>query len=343
MGNHSGSQDPQKNLKMLLALSEVSEAIISCAELDSILDTVLNSALEILKFDRVRVYMVDAEKEILKGKAGIGLELYPLKEGVNEIVDAFLRQDCLIFENADKLACYAPLIVRKEKMGILVSDNIRSRRPIEKEDKDYLRILANHLSFAIAISGLYEKVKELSMRDPLTGLYLCNYFLGRLDEEVKRSGRTKHNFSLMIIDIDGFSRYNDVHGRLIGDKVIKFLSDILKRKLRAVDLKTRYTGIIGRCGGDEFVVLLIDTPLDAASVIANRFKDAVREACLRVDNKELSFTVSIGVSEFPSNGTSGFELFKKAGEALYDAKKNGKDRVCLVKDIGKPDRSKEIV
>jgi diguanylate cyclase (GGDEF)-like protein len=176
----------------------------------------------------------------------------------------------------------------------------------------------------------------------LTGLFVHNFFLTRLEEEVKRSGREKKSFALVIIDIDGFKRYNDLYGHQVGDTVITTLSQILKQNIRTFDVKGRPIDAIGRYGGDEFVVLLTNSGKESSCVVGKRLRDAVKAQKLEVGDKPVTFTVSLGISIYPQDGSTPHQLFKKADDALYWAKQHGKDQLCFSEDVGK-ETSKEIL
>jgi diguanylate cyclase (GGDEF)-like protein len=223
----------------------------------------------------------------------------------------------------------------------LVVNNVFSRLPIGKEDIENLDILANQAAVTLEKAKLYQEVKELSIRDSLTGLYSHNFFLGRFEEEAKRAGREKKVFSLIIIDIDGFKRYNDLYGHQSGDEIILALSRILKQNIRTFDVKGRPIDAIGRYGGDEFVVLLTNSDKDSALAVGNRLRDAVKAQQISAGGKTVTFSISIGIAIYPNDGGTPQQLFKKADDALYWAKQHGKDQLCLASDIGR-NPAKEI-
>ena len=339
-----------QKIRMLLALSKISEAMASSLELSHVLSVILKSAIEVLHFDRAKLYLIDKEKKTLKGVASadirkvtrpIEMEQYMIEKGVNTIVDSLLEEGVPAAQRTESMFLYVPLMVKNAKIGVLVVDNVFSQQPITKDDRDSIDILANQAAVTIEKARLYEEVKELSIRDSLTGLYVHNFLLTRLDEEVKRAARMKEKFSLTIIDIDGFKRYNDVYGHQAGDEIIVSLAGILNQHIRSFDVKGRPLDAIGRYGGDEFVLLLAGADASTALGVAKRLRDAVKAKEVKTDGKSLSFTVSMGIAVYPDDGTTQQQLFKKADEALYWAKQHGKDQVCLVKDIGKKD-SREI-
>ncbi len=340
-------------IEMLLALSKISEAMASAIELNPVLEIILKSAVEVLRFDRAKLYLMDTDNNLLKGVASadirkvvrpIEMEQYKIEKGVNRIVSALFDENTSTsgVHRTDDLFLCIPLMVKKVKIGVLVVDNVFSQQPITAEDKENLDILANQAAITIEKARLYEEVRELSIRDSLTGLFVHNFFLTRLEEEVKRSGREKKSFALIIIDIDGFKRYNDLYGHQVGDTVITTLSQILKQNIRTFDVKGRPIDAIGRYGGDEFVVLLTNSGKESSCVVSKRLRDAVKAQKLEVGDKPVAFTVSLGISIYPQDGSTPHQLFKKADDALYWAKQHGKDQLCFSEDIGK-ENSKEIL
>ncbi|HET6778310.1 MAG TPA: diguanylate cyclase [Gemmatimonadales bacterium] len=161
-----------------------------------------------------------------------------------------------------------------------------------------------------------EELERLSTSDALTGLYNRRYLTQRLSEELVRSYRHKGSFSVLMADVDEFKKYNDAFGHPAGDEVLKKVATILLGSTRAVDCTARY-------GGEEFAVLLTGTSAEVASEVAERIR-------ARVESQEFAgrkITLSIGLAEFPENGQTADEVISSADEALYAAKRNGRNRV----------------
>ena len=343
-----------RKMNMLLALSKISEVMVRALDLETVLTIILNSAVEILKFDRAKFYLIDDENKMLRGQMSADIqriikpiqdEHYPLKKGVNRMVDSLLKANMSLPESeyfTDELILYVPLSLKKRKIGILVVDNIFSRQPITKEDRENMEILANQAAVTIEKTRLYSRVKELSIRDSLTGLFSHRYFLEKLNEEVKMARHKKEKFSLLIIDIDDFKKVNDLYGHQTGDRIIESLSGILKRKVRIIDTRIRPMDAIGRYGGDEFAVMLTGSSYKTALTVSKRITGEVKAQRIMSNGKRVNFKISIGIALFPEDGRTQKELFTKADRALYWAKQHGKHKICLVKDIGKKN-SKEIL
>jgi diguanylate cyclase (GGDEF)-like protein len=170
-----------------------------------------------------------------------------------------------------------------------------------------------------------EDLERLSTSDALTGLYNRRYLTQRLSEELVRSYRNKVEFSVLMADVDEFKKYNDAFGHPAGDEVLKKVATILLGSTRSVDCTARY-------GGEEFAVLLTGTSGDLAAEVAERIR-------ARVEAQEFAgrkITLSIGIAEFPQNGETADEVISNADEALYAAKRGGRNRV--VRADAKPAR-----
>jgi diguanylate cyclase (GGDEF)-like protein len=176
---------------------------------------------------------------------------------------------------------------------------------------------------------LQEEVKEgkiyqeMAVTDSLTGLYNRRYFDELLIREEARAKRYPQQFSLLMIDIDDFKKFNDTYGHPCGDNILKTVAQILLRRIRNTDYVARY-------GGEEFCIIAPHTSKQNASVFASRIADIVaQEKFTLSDALKASVTVSIGVANFNDDAQTKEELIKKSDDAMYQAKKLGKNRVCM--------------
>jgi diguanylate cyclase (GGDEF)-like protein len=177
-----------------------------------------------------------------------------------------------------------------------------------------------------------EELERLSVTDALTGLYNRRYLMGTLDHEAQRSERTGQPFTLIMLDVDRFKRFNDTYGHQAGDQVLINVGSVLREATRVVDCASRY-------GGEEFVVMLPETDVADATDVAERIRATVSERPLIVDGKEAVVTVSVGVAEFPTDGDSVQSVVAAADAALYLAKKQGRNRVTQAKRKSSTKRS----
>jgi diguanylate cyclase (GGDEF)-like protein len=163
------------------------------------------------------------------------------------------------------------------------------------------------------------RLAELSLADPLTGVYSQNYLLERLAEEIERARKYCYPIACVVIDIDHFKTINEKYGRVQGDQALQRLAILLKKANRVVDL-------VGRLGADQFLVLLTQTDLGGAKVVAERLHTQIGRARLVAINPNQPLSVSVGISAFPGSrvGTKD-EMLKQAREALQEAKSRGGD------------------
>ena len=166
------------------------------------------------------------------------------------------------------------------------------------------------------------RLTQLAMSDPLTGAHNRRYFLDALKKELDRVQRYHHSSILMVFDIDHFKCINDNHGHDAGDKVIIEMVRISSMVLRKNDIFSRF-------GGEEFTILLPDTPLSEAEQIANRLCAQIARTTVEMIDRPLSFTVSCGVTKLCEDDKSPDTILKRADIALYQAKQGGRNRVVV--------------
>jgi diguanylate cyclase (GGDEF)-like protein/PAS domain S-box-containing protein len=176
------------------------------------------------------------------------------------------------------------------------------------------------------IRRLNDGLEQLAMTDYLTNLYNRRYFMQRGTEEFKRSRRNNHPLSLLMIDIDEFKKVNDTYGHESGDMVLQQVAATLKSSMRETD-------ILGRMGGEEFAVLLPDTLLREAALLARRILQVVANTPFEVPNVSLTITISIGVAVITDEMSGVDDLLRNADAALYTAKHNGRNRVMKYKKL----------
>ncbi len=208
----------------------------------------------------------------------------------------------------------------QEEIERLRHTNERLGRELKelRELKDHYRETARELK------SIREKLKQLSITDDLTKVYNHRFLMDCLKLEFKRAERCQYPISLMMLDIDRFKTYNDTHGHMAGDRVLRRIADILKETVRQTDILARY-------GGEEFAVILIRTTLAEAYQIAERVRKAVEGFPIEHGETQPKgrLTVSVGVSTLTRQVSSIETLVKTADDALYEAKRMGRNRVAV--------------
>lgn len=212
-----------------------------------------------------------------------------------------------------KCTVCAPIIVDNCIYGLINVDNLTKAGSFREEDKQIMEYLAGQLSLAIKNMLLLEKTIFLSRYDGLTKIYHRHYFDELFNTVYKRALRYKEPFSLCIIDLDNLKQVNDVYGHTAGDMVIEHFAKILKQNIRETDL-------LGRYGGDEFILVLLNADLnDVEDKLKNVF-DSLRMANLSYNGVNLLTQFSYGIACFPKDSSDQKELFKIADARMYTDK-----------------------
>jgi diguanylate cyclase (GGDEF)-like protein len=186
------------------------------------------------------------------------------------------------------------------------------------------------------------RLRELVLKDALTALYNRRYFFYRLNSEIQRAKRYGRTLSLLILDVDDFKTFNDLHGHVAGDELLQELAARMTSGIRRSDTKPSYeVDIACRYGGEEFAVILPEAASAQGAAAAERIRvsietrgavvvaERIRRRIEQTRFGGLGATVSVGVSSYPEHGTDVDALIKAADRALYHAKRTGKNRVSI--------------
>ena len=212
-----------------------------------------------------------------------------------------------------------PLSIGKRRVGVLNVTDKTDGGVFNKNDLKLLKSIAPQLAVAIDRASLKSKAGEfeqLSVTDPLTGLLNRRYLEERLTEEIKRSDRHGYPMSFVMIDVDDFKSYNDTFTHPEGDKALQLVGQCLRESLRDADVAARY-------GGEEFSILLPQTNLEEARIIAERLRERI--ATMRFPNRQV--TVSIGITGASSTRDTAEKIISAADKALFEAKRKGRNNV----------------
>ncbi|MCP4502541.1 MAG: diguanylate cyclase [Deltaproteobacteria bacterium] len=177
-------------------------------------------------------------------------------------------------------------------------------------------------------------LEQLALHDGLTGLYNHRHFQDLLSVEVSRARRHEEPLSLLFLDVDYFKNYNDTHGHPAGDELLRGLARLLV-KAKEGCLPSRASDVVARYGGEEFVVILPNTSSSGALIRAERLRALIEKATFRGEGEQPdgALTVSIGTSTFPDNSSDEASLISRADEALYQAKREGRNRVISADEV----------
>jgi diguanylate cyclase (GGDEF)-like protein len=217
---------------------------------------------------------------------------------------------------------FLPLISKDEVIGIL-SLGKSSPQQYEIEQINLLEQLASQIAASLANSQLYSGAENRARIDELTGLFNRRNFDESLSREIHRHFRYGNMLSLIMMDLDQFKGYNDANGHVRGDRLLKKLAHLIARSSREVDLCFRY-------GGDEFAIILPNTSIEHAEIVAERVRGLVEQAMVE---ENVLVRVSIGVAGWPNDGITPEDLITSADQALYYSKRTGGNRVCIAAKI----------
>ncbi len=247
--------------------------------------------------------------------------------GLSVINDVSADKRCKAFREyletvSSKSLIAAPLLNESHLIGVLIVHQQSGRRTWSEREISLVSGVADQLAVAITHAQLFAQVKHQAITDGLTTLYNHVYFKNRLSEELRLAERKNTPVSLIMIDLDKLKQINDNHGHPVGDSAIRQVAAILKTLLRSGDTAARY-------GGEEFGIILPETSLLEAALIADRLCSQIRNTAVPGLGK---ITASLGTACYPKQARSSSELIEKADRALYVAKNSGRDQVRVFEE-----------
>ena len=334
----------------LEALHAISATVIQSLDLDTMLKSALDKVLEVIGANAGYIHLFDTESRELVLKAQRGLSqryieaigrLSVREEAMQRwatypepsfrpdgIVDQLDDRSVGAADGSDRLRILVsiPLWSKSGMQGglTLVGNTSRHFAP---EELDLLKAIGNEIAVGIENARLLGRTRQLSITDELTGLHNRRHFYEVLENEMNRTQRYGHCFSLVMVDLDGFKEYNDKYGHTNGDTVLRSLAQMLKSSLRKSDTAFRY-------GGDEFIIILPGTEVEKAKKIVDRIRDRWLEIpkaeSAALDNP-LGF--SAGIGQYPDDAETADGLIFLADTALYHSKRTGGYRSTIVSDL----------
>lgn len=323
----------------LLVLFDVVNTISQSLDLNSVLPSVLDQVVESMSTLKGAIILVDGDGRSLSMVARRGLSDESIRliteSGHGCVAGEVIRRNkpIRISGNENELsgitglekdniisALVVPISAGGVVLGVLaVFGEIKDK--FTDANEALLATIGNQISVAVLNAQLYQKTLDLAQHDGLTGLANRRYLTERLEQEVVRAERYQTSLSLIMLDLDKFKSFNDSYGHLKGDELLKAFSAMVKKAVRSTD-------IAGRYGGEEFCVVLPNTSVKGALVIAERIRAAMEALRIPLEPGQppVGRTASIGVAEF-SAGDSIEKLISLADAALYRAKESGRNKV----------------
>jgi diguanylate cyclase (GGDEF)-like protein/PAS domain S-box-containing protein len=328
----------QRNAQMHL-VQEMSESLESCCHLDEAHSVLKRFLPKLFPACSGALFEWKAELDLLEASAGWGEkalqetafsseECRAMRRGQpHEVVGANSPVRCPhLMRLTQANAICAPLNGSGETLGVLcvrgspyeLSQPRQSQVRLSESRKRVVETIAGHIALTLTNLRLRERLRAQSIRDPVTGLFNRRYLDETLARELHRAARGRKSLSIILCDIDCFKQFNDTNGHIAGDTLLRSFGELVGKTVRAGDIACRY-------GGDEFVLLLLDTPLDTAKRRAELLQREFERLVVPIGEKSLrAGTLSIGVSVHPEHGLTPSTLLQAADEVLYRNKsRNG--------------------
>jgi diguanylate cyclase (GGDEF)-like protein/PAS domain S-box-containing protein len=326
--------------RQMLLLQEMSEIFLSCQTSGETYSAVTHFGPKIFPDYAGVLYLLNSTKDIF--------EMTALWGEAPRVEMSFGRDECWslgrsraypVADSGSSMNCRhvaatlpgaylcVPMMAQGEVMGIL---HLRKMTQ-EIEEKmagiaQFATSVAEAMALALANLKLRETLRDQAIRDGLTGLFNRRYLEETLEREVSRSKRQESPLAVIMLDLDHFKEYNDTYGHNAGDELLMSLGKLIKGQVRREDIACRY-------GGEEFLLIMPETPLKIAMNRVDELNRSVKN--LHTQNPSLKpITISAGVAIFPDHGDSGKELIQAADAALYQAKAKGRDRLLVAKGGG---------
>jgi PAS domain S-box-containing protein len=335
-------------------IRKASAAIVSTLNQDEVIELILEQLNEVVEYDSASVLLNrEDEMEIVGGrgfpnsKEIIGIR-FPLIGTPNAIV--LEQKGPYILDNAPEVFeafrhhphfpikswMGIPIIVKDEIIGMLALDSHTDGR-FDIKDARLASIFADQVAIALENARLFEETQRLAIRDSLTNLYNRRYFMELAAKQFEYARRYQHPFSVIMMDIDNFKKVNDTFGHMIGDQVLQTVAKLCQTSLRSSDL-------IGRYGGEEFVITLPETPIQKPSQVTNkgkpsppfvepgisvadRLRKRIEQEIFHFEKSDLSLTISLGIAEMDPSCPTVEKLIDNADLALLKAKQRGRNQV----------------
>lgn len=329
-------------LKRSLKLLEVSRTISTCLEREKLYDHSLDAVIQEISTDsgillfREKIKSEDAfyvksarqiSPEVAKKVASLFNIWVSDNKDIKESValygmDDFIAGEGEFIEGVSSILI-VPVKAAGEVEGFILTFNQSPVDSYSSLDLENARFIAEQISLAFENVGKYVDAQEMAYIDSLTDLYNTRYLDITLDNEIKRSMRSREPFTVLFMDLDHFKNINDVHGHLVGSKLLIEVGAILLECVREVDTVVRY-------GGDEFTIILVDTGHDIAYKVAERIRATIESnAFLSQEGLKLNLTASIGLATYPFHAKDKKELLDMSDRAMYYGKNRSRNTVYI--------------
>jgi len=327
--------DENLELRNLVTLYEICQRVSQCLDLEKLYQLSLDAAMQALSGEMGLSFFKNDNEWDLKALRGMDEE-----EGAS-LMEALLNKDLsrippkvTVVEELPasgrggpgewlraKSALVIPVTVPGSQQGVIVVLRKEEKAEYDRSDMSTARFLAEqiHLSFENALN--YSDAQRLVFVDDHTGLFNTRYLDMALQNELRRAKRFKTHLSVLFVDLDFFKNVNDTYGHLAGSKLLIETSKVLKECVREIDMVIRY-------GGDEFILILIDTDRESAAKVAERIRKTMEESRFKIrDDLFLKITCCVGIATFPEDAETKSQLIHLADKAMYRGKETTRNVV----------------
>ena len=344
----------EKDREDMAAVLEISRAVSSTLKSSQIFGILVDRTAQIVQAYRCSLvligethdtaYVVASHDDPSIRNLKISLRKYPeIRMAVAQrqlVVVNNIQEDPLMAEVREHLGgapfvsiLVLPIILRENVVGTLLLRTSHVTPGFTEREIRICQLIADIAAAALQNAHLFESLElanvnleRLALVDDLTGAFNRRFFFRRLEEEFHRARRYKFPLACIFLDIDRFKPVNDRYGHLVGDQILKEVTEVIRTSIRRTDILARY-------GGEEFAILLPMTSGEGAVVEGERIRQAVRTHAFGADVGPVQITISLGVSAFPGARINSWEdLIARADDALYQAKGEGRDRLITAPD-----------
>ncbi len=326
-------------MHQLETFSEIGKTITSSLNLKEVLQRVMREMERLLKPDNWSLLLLDEKRKELRFEIAVGKKLEKYREQKLRIDEGLAGRVAregkpIIVEEIDSestsgkrmskryIACI-PLKTRGRCLGVIELVNT-DKGSFSDDEIVLLTTIADYTAIAIENAMLFKRVEELTITDDLTQLYNSRYMHKYMDYEIERCKRYGCSLSMIFMDIDYFKEINDRYGHICGSKLLFEFARVLKENTRSIDVPCRY-------GGDEFVILMPETPKDNALIVAEKLREIINHTeFLSEEGINCHVTASMGVASFPEDAKNKLELIHLADKAMYSIKNTSKNGISAI-------------
>ncbi|MEZ0233148.1 MAG: diguanylate cyclase [Methylophilaceae bacterium] len=317
----------------LSLMSEMTSLLQACSNTEESLDVIRQFAARLLSVDAGVLYLFRESRNQVEASINWGApaksevifqpdDCWALRRGEEHRFDAGHNSLACkhLYHDDDIFSLCIPIVAQGNVLGVLHLEN-HGTLEISSVERNIAVNLASQIALALASIKLRDTLRNLSVRDPLTGLFNRRYMEESLQREIATAQRKSRPLGLVILDLDHFKKFNDTFGHDAGDMLLREVGALLAKNSRAGDIACRF-------GGEEFVMIYPEAPPEMVQELANQLRQLIYALQLQHYGRSLGqVSASFGLAFFPAHGSSGEELLRNADKALYRAKAAGRNRL----------------